>query len=74
MGGSSGGGGGGGGDRGSGHPLENHKNTGFPSNIDAGSPKNYKATKPSFKCGPLSARQQNAISMAFCWRADDGPL
>ena len=23
--------------------------------------------------GPLSARQQNAIEMAFCWRADVGP-
>ena len=24
------------------------------------------------KSGPSLARQQNAISMAFCWRADDG--
>ena len=23
--------------------------------------------------GPLSARQRNAIEMAFLWRADDGP-
>ena len=23
--------------------------------------------------GPSSARQQKVISMAFCWRADDGP-
>ena len=23
--------------------------------------------------GPPSARQRNAIKMAFCWRADDGP-
>ena len=23
--------------------------------------------------GPSSARQRNAIEMAFCWRADDGP-
>ena len=24
--------------------------------------------------GPLSARQRNAIKMAFCWRVDGGPL
>ena len=24
-------------------------------------------------CGPISARQRNAILMAFRWRADDGP-
>ena len=36
--------------------------------------KNYKPTKPAFNVGPSSARQRNAILMAFCWRADDGPL
>ena len=36
--------------------------------------KNYKATKPAFNVGPSSARQGNAILMAFCWRADDGPF
>ena len=25
------------------------------------------------KSGTLSARHQNAIPMAFCWRADNGP-
>ena len=24
--------------------------------------------------GPLSAYQRNAIRMAFCWRADTGPI
>ena len=28
----------------------------------------------AFNFGPLSARQRNAISMAFRWRAEDGPL
>ena len=27
----------------------------------------------STKSGPSSARQRNAIIMAFRWRADDGP-
>ena len=31
-------------------------------------------TKPTFNVGPSSARQRNAIGMAFRWRADDGPL
>ena len=31
-------------------------------------------TEPAFNGGPLSAHQQNTISMAFRWRADDGPL
>ena len=38
-------------------PLKNHKNIGFPSNIDP-------ANKPAFNGGPLT-RQQNAISEAF---------
>ena len=32
------------------------------------------ATKPAFNVGPSSARQRNAILMAFRWRADGGPL
>ena len=36
--------------------------------------KNHKATKPAFNVGPSSARQRDAISMAFRSRADDGPL
>ena len=28
---------------------------------------------PSTKRGPLSAHKRNAISIAFCWRANSGP-
>ena len=35
---------------------------------------NHKATKPAFNVGPSLARKRNTIEMAFCWRADDGPL
>ena len=38
------------------------------------SPKIYKVIKPAFKAWPSSARQRNAILIAFCWRADDDPL
>ena len=31
-------------------------------------PENHKAAKLAFNCGPLSARQRNAISMAFASR------
>ena len=51
-------------------PLKNHKNIGFISNTDPDPHKNHKA----FNVGPSSARQQNAILMAFRWWADDGPL
>ena len=51
------------------HTPEKHKNIGFPSNTE-----NHKATKPAFNVGPSSARQRNAIKMAFRWRVDDGPL
>ena len=40
----------------------------------SGSPKNLLATKPAFNVEPSSARQRNAILMAFSWWADDGPL
>ena len=66
--------GGGGGGRGSGPPLEKHKNKRFLSNTGPDPLKNHKATKPAFKVGPSSARQQNTISMTFHWGADDGPL
>ena len=55
-------------------PLKNHKNIGFPSNNDLDPLKNHKTTEPAFNVGPSSARQRNSITMAFCWRADDGPL
>ena len=31
------------------------------------------AAQSANKCGPPSARQRNAIRMAFRWRADSGP-
>ena len=40
----------------------------------SGSHENHKTTKPAFNVGPSSARQRNAIKMAFRWQADDGPL
>ena len=55
-------------------PLKNHKNIGFLCNTDQDPLKNRNATKPAFNVGPSSARQRNAISMAFRWRADDGPF
>ena len=67
-------GGGGGGGNGSGPPLENHKNLGFHSNSCPDPLKNHEATEPPFNVGPSSARQRNAIQMAFRWRTDDGSL
>ena len=48
-------------------PLKNHKLIGFPSNT---CPDPLKITK----LGPLSARQRNAIPMAFRWQADNCQL
>ena len=31
-------------------------------------------TQPAYNLGPLSARQRNAIQMAFRWRSDSGPI
>ena len=53
-------------------PLKNHKSIGFLSNTGPDPLKNYKATKPAFNVGLSSARQRNAISMAFRWRVDNG--
>ena len=64
----------GGGGRGPDPPLKNHKNIGFLSNSGPDPQKNFEATEPAFNVGPSSARQRNAILMAFRWRADDGPL
>ena len=55
-------------------PPENHKNIGFLCNTGPDLLKNHKATKPAYNVGPSSADQQNAISMTFRWRADDGPV
>ena len=42
-------------------PLKNHRNIGFPSNIDPDPLKNHKATKPKFNVGSSWACQRNAI-------------
>ena len=65
---------GGGGEQGVRTPLKNHKNIGFLCNTGPDPLKNHKADKPAFNVGPSSARQRNAISMEFRWRADDGPI
>ena len=53
-------------------PLKNHANMGFLSNSGSDSMKNHKATKQAFNVGPTSARQRNAIKMAFRSRAYSG--
>ena len=53
---------------------KDHKNIEFLSNAGPDPLKNFEATEPAFNVGPSSARQRNAIYMAFRWRADDGPL
>ena len=55
-------------------PLKNHQNIGFLSNTGPDPLKNHKTTKSALNVGPSSARQQNAISVAFCWQADNGLL
>ena len=55
-------------------PLKNHKNIGFLSNTGPDSLENHQATKPEFNAWPSSARQPNAIEMAFGWQVYDGPL
>ena len=55
-------------------PLKNHKNIGFLSNTGPDPLKNHKDTKLAFNVGQSSAHQRNAIQIAFCWRADDGPF
>ena len=57
------------------NPPKNHKAIGFLSNTDRIPCKIHaKATKPAFNVEPSSARQRNAISMAFRQWAYDGPL
>ena len=63
------------GDRGSGHPtLKYHKIIVILSSTGPDPLKNKKAIKPAFNVGPSSARQRNAILMAFCWQANDDPV
>ena len=45
--------------------MKNDKNIGFLCNTGPDPLKNHKATEPAFNVGQSSARQQNAISMAF---------
>ena len=65
---------GGGRDRGSGPPLKNDKNIGSLSNTGPDPLKNHKATKPALNVVLSTARQRNAITMAFPWLANDVPL
>ena len=52
------------GGRGSGpQPPENHNNIGFLSHTGTNSMENHKATKPTFKVGPPSARQRNKFEI-----------
>ena len=61
-------------DRGSGTALKNLKTIGFLSNTAGPDPlKNHKATKLPINVGPSSARQRNAILVAFRRQADNGP-
>ena len=64
----------GGGDRGSGPPLKNHKNIGFPSNIDPDPLKITKLPSQHSMVGHWLTRQQNAITKVFRWWADGGPF
>ena len=54
--------------------LKNHESIEFLTSTGPDPLENHKATKPSFNVGPSSARQRNAILMAFHWRSDIGPL
>ena len=54
-------------------PLKNHKNIGFLSNTGPELQK-WQSYQARFNVGSSSARQWNAIEMAFRWGADDGPL
>ena len=64
-----------GGDRGSGHPppLKNHKNIGFSSKTGPDPLKN-RSYQASIQCWVIIGTPAKRHLMAFCWRADDGPL
>ena len=53
-------------------PLEKSQNYRFSWQYWSGSPVKRQTTKPAFNVWPPSARQRNAILMAFRWWADDG--
>ena len=50
------------------------ESSGFLSNTGLNPFENHKATRLAFNVGPLSARQGNAIQIAFYWQADNGLL
>ena len=54
-------------------PPENHKSVGFSSNTGPDTLKSQ-SCQASIQCGPLSARQRNAIPMAYRCKADIWPL
>ena len=68
------------GSRGAGGPdtppplLKNYNNIGCLEITGPDPLKNHIATKPAFNDWQSLARQRNAISMAFRWRADDDPF
>ena len=53
-------------------PLKNHKNIGFPSNIDLDPLKITKLPSQHSMFG--HHRHASETPLAFRWRADDGPL
>ena len=62
------------GDKGSGPPPALSQNLLFLSHSGLNPLKNHKESKPAVNVGPSTAPQQNAILMAFRWRADGGLL
>ena len=56
------------------HSPEKSLKIGFLSNTGHDPIRNDNYFKPAFEVGLSSARQRIAISMAFRWQADDGPL
>ena len=60
------------GSRGESGVPKNYKNIGFLCKTGMDPLQNHKATQAAFDVWPSSARQRNAIYMAFHWRADDG--
>ena len=55
---------------GSGHPLKDHKNTGFLSNMSPDPLKNHQAAKEASNFGPLCAYSETPYE----WHYADGPL
>ena len=62
-----------GGDRGSGPPSEKSQKIGFSSNTGPDPLKN-RSYQASNQCWAIIGTPAKCHLMAFCWRADDGPL